>query len=99
MSLFKDAGHLFRFAFLFVVAFFVFLVVRHFVVPKTFGEYGHYRAAAIGEIAAHPIHFAGHETCETCHADILDVKKAGKHAGVNCEACHGPLPTRSVDGS
>src|ERR1035438_10859246 len=47
MSLFKDAGHLFRFAFLFVVAFFVFLVVRHFVVPKTFGEYGHYRAAAI----------------------------------------------------
>jgi transcription elongation factor Elf1 len=99
MSLFKDAGHLFRFAFLFVVAFFVFLVVRHFVVPKTFGEYGHYRAAAIGEIAAHPIHFAGHETCETCHADILDVKKAGKHAGVNCEACHGPLANHANDPS
>ena len=91
MSRFKDAGHLFRFAFLFVVAFFVFLVVRHFVVPKTFGEYGHYRGAAIGEIAARPVHFAGHETCETCHADILDTKNTGKHANVNCEACHGPL--------
>ena len=67
MSLTKDAGHLFRFAFLFVVAFVVFLLVRHFVVPKSFGEYGHYRGAAIGEIAARPLHYAGHETCETCH--------------------------------
>ena len=63
MSLNKDAVHLFRFALLFVVAFAVFLVVRHFVVPKTFGEYGHYRGAAIAEIAARPMHCAGHETC------------------------------------
>ena len=71
MSVFKDAGHLFRFAGLFVLAFLVFLVVRHYVVPKSFGQ------------------FAGHDTCETCHADVADVKKAGKHAHVNCEACHG----------
>ena len=89
MSLFKDAGHLFRFAFLFVIAFVAFLVIRHFVVPKSFGQYGHYRGAAIAEIAAKPIKFAGHDTCETCHADILDAKKSGKHANVNCEACHG----------
>ena len=97
MSVFKDAGHLFRFAGLFVLAFLVFLVVRHYVVPKSFGEYGHYRGAAIGEIAALPIHYAGHETCETCHADVLDVKKAGKHAHVNCEACHGPLAKHADD--
>ncbi len=52
MSGLKDAGHLFRFAGLFVVAFLVFLVVRGYVVPKTFGQYGHYRGAAMGEIAA-----------------------------------------------
>ena len=97
MSVFKDAGHLFRFAGLFVLAFLVFLVVRHFVVPKSFGQYGHYRGAAIGEIAARPAKYAGHESCESCHADVLDVKKAGKHAHVNCEACHGPLAKHADD--
>jgi hypothetical protein len=91
MSVFKDAGHLFRFAGLFVLAFLVFLVVRHFVVPKSFGQYGHYRGAAIGEIAQHPAKFAGHEACESCHSDVADKKKAGKHAHVNCEACHGAI--------
>ena len=38
-----------------------------------------------------------HETCETCHSDVLEVKKAGKHAGVNCEACHGPLAKHAED--
>jgi hypothetical protein len=97
MSVFKDAGHLFRFAGLFVIAFLVFLVVRHYVVPKSFGQYGHYRGAAIGEIAAHPIQYAGHESCESCHAGVLDLKKAGKHAHVNCEACHGPLARHAED--
>src|ERR1019366_3481698 len=72
MSVFKDAGHLFRFAGLFVLAFIIFLVVRHYVVPPSFGQYGHYRGAAIGEIAQRPVKFAGHQTCETCHTDVLD---------------------------
>jgi hypothetical protein len=97
MSVFKDAGHLLRFAGFFVLAFVVFLVVRHFIVPKSFGEYGHYRGAAMGEIAAHPVHFAGHQACEACHTDVLDVKKNGKHAHVNCEACHGPLAKHADD--
>ena len=87
----KDAGHLFRFAGLFVVAFLVFLVVRAYVVPKTFGQYGHYRGAAIGEISQHPVKFAGHQTCEGCHSDISDTKTKDAHAHVNCEACHGAL--------
>jgi len=99
MSLIKEAGHLFRFAFLFVIAFAVFLVIRHFVVPKSFGEYGHYRGDSIGEIADHPIHFAGHDTCEMCHADIAEMKKAGKHTSVNCEACHGSLANHANDPS
>ena len=99
MSHFKDTGHLLRFAALFVIAFVMFLVIRHFVVPKTFGEYGHYRGAAIAEIAAKPVKFAGHETCETCHADILSIKAPGKHANVNCEACHGPLAKHADDPS
>jgi hypothetical protein len=97
MSVFKDAGHLFRFAGLFVLAFLIFLVVRHYVVPKSFGQYGHYRGASIGEIAQRPVKFAGHETCEGCHSDVATKKSAGKHAHVNCEACHGALATHADD--
>jgi hypothetical protein len=97
MSSFKDTGHLFRFAGIFVLAFVVFLVARHWVVPKSFGEYGHYRGAAITEIAAGPVKFAGHEACESCHTDQAEVKKVGKHASVNCEACHGPLANHAAD--
>jgi len=97
MSVFKDAGHLFRFAGLFVLAFVVFLAIRGYVVPKSFGQYGHYRGAAIGEIAACQVHFAGHQTCEGCHSDVLDLKSKGKHAHVNCEACHGALARHAED--
>jgi hypothetical protein len=97
MKFFKDSGHLFRFAGLFVIAFLIFWGVRGFVVPKSFGKYGHYRAAAIDEIAAHSPHYAGHEACEACHTDVQDVKKAGKHAHLNCEACHGPQAQHAAD--
>ena len=97
MSGLKDAAHLFRFAGLFVIAFLVFLLIRGYVVPKSFGQYGHYRGAAIGEIAAHPAKFAGHQACEACHTDIADTKSKGKHAHVNCEACHGALAMHADD--
>ena len=94
---FKDAGHLFRLAGVFVVGILSFLVLRAFLVPKSFGQYGHYRGNAMSEIAARPVRYAGHETCETCHADVLDKKKDGRHAHVNCEACHGPLAKHADD--
>lgn len=97
MSVFKDTGHLFRFAGLFVLAFLVFLAVRGFVVPRSFGQYGHYRGAAITEIAARPVKFAGHQACADCHSGIADSKAKGSHAQVNCEACHGPLANHVND--
>ena len=93
----KDAGHIFRLAGVFAVGVLLFLILRGFLVPKSFGEYGHYRGNALAEIAARPVNFAGHETCETCHSDVLDKKKTGKHAHVNCEACHGPLAKHADD--
>ncbi len=94
MSGLKDAGHLFRFAGLFVIAFLLFWVIRGYVVPKSFGRYGHYRAAALDDLAAHPAKFAGHQTCETCHSDVAGTHAKGAHAHVNCEACHGALYQR-----
>lgn len=99
MRNFRDAGHLFRLAGLFAVGTLGFLGVRSFFVPHSFGQYGHYRGAAIAEIATHPLRFAGHQSCETCHSDIAQTKSAGKHAHVNCEACHGPLAKHADDPS
>src|SRR5262249_26267420 len=42
------------------------------------------------EVRAQTVSFAGHDTCEACHQDVLEIKSKGKHARVNCEACHGP---------
>jgi len=97
MSDLKDAGHLLRLAAVFVVAVLIFLVIRAALVPKGFGKLGHYRSEALAEIAAKPINYAGHQACETCHSDIVDVKSKGKHAGVNCESCHGPLAKHAED--
>jgi ferredoxin len=64
---------------------------------RVLGVWALSRGSSIGEIAARPVKFAGHETCEGCHTDILDVKKNGKHAHVNCEACHGALANHADD--
>ncbi len=93
----KDAGHLFRLVAVFVVGLVLFVVVRAVLVPKSFGQYGHYRGDALAELAARPVNFAGHQTCESCHSDVLEKKKDGKHAHVNCEACHGPLAKHAED--
>jgi len=93
----KDAGHLFRLAGVFLVAVLAFLGLRALFVPRSFGEYGHYRGDAITDIAALPIVYAGHQTCETCHTEILEEKSQGKHAGVACEACHGPQAKHADD--
>jgi hypothetical protein len=97
MSLFKDLGHLFRFVALFVVGTLAILGLRALLTPRSFGQYGHYRGAALAEIAAKPLHFAGHQACEACHSDVLEMKAKGKHAHVNCEACHGALAQHADD--
>lgn len=97
MKGFKDAEHLFRLLSVFVVGIIVFVLLRGSLVPRSFGQYGYYRGNAIAEIAANPASFAGHQTCEGCHSDILEQKVKGKHARVNCEACHGALLNHADD--
>jgi hypothetical protein len=68
--LFKDIEHLIRLVAVIVVLLAIFVVLRVAVVPRSFGQYGHYRGAAIAETAARPIAFAGHDACEVCHTDV-----------------------------
>ncbi len=98
-SSFKDALHLIRLAVVLVIAFAAFFVLRSALVPKTFGQYGHYRGASLAEGRAHALNYAGHAACEPCHEEIVIAKKKGRHTGVGCEACHGPLAKHADDPS
>ena len=97
MTNLKDTGHLFRMAAVFACGIVLFLVIRGLFVPRSFGQYGHYRGAALAEIAAKPIMFAGHGACESCHTDVVEVRSKGVHAHVGCESCHGPLAKHAED--
>ena len=96
-SLFKETAHLFRAAALFAAGILVFLVVRAALVPKDFGELGHYRAGALVDARTRPMSFAGRAACEECHGDVAEVRKGSKHAGIGCEACHGALAAHAQD--
>jgi uncharacterized CHY-type Zn-finger protein len=99
MGRFKDIEHLLRLASVFIVGIILFVIARSLLVPHSFGKYGHFRGDAIQEVAARPVSFAGHQTCEGCHTDVLDVKAKGKHARVACESCHGPQAKHADDPS
>jgi hypothetical protein len=88
---FEDQEHLLRVAALFVAALLLFTLLKVALVPRGFGTYGHYRAGALEDARSQPVVFAGSGDCADCHTDVGEARKAGKHAGVRCEACHGAL--------
>lgn len=67
-----------------------YIVARHFLTPPTFGRYGHYRAAALEDLSARGPTYAGAKACDECHSDVGEKLTANQHAGISCEACHGP---------
>lgn len=70
--MFKDIKHLLRLAAVIAIGLVAFVILRAAVVPHSFGQYGHYRGAAIRETASGAVAFAGHDTCEAWHSDVAD---------------------------
>ena len=89
----KDWMHLLRLGVLIGAAAFAFFAARPFFVPDSFGELGHYRAAAVVEARERPPHFADGAACEACHGDVvtLRIEKKSRHLNIRCQSCHGPL--------
>ena len=86
-----------RLMLLFAVAIGGFLVARHFLLPESFGLYGHYRAKAVDLVASQGLEYAGHQACPECHGEVATLKNASKHTVVACETCHGPAASHVSD--
>ena len=82
-KIFQDKEHLVRMAGIFAFGIVAFLVLQMLLVPDTFGLYGHYRAAAIGDQARKPLAYAGRGACVfQQRADGGDLPPARGHARV-----------------
>lgn len=68
----------------------LFLIIRHYLTPKSFGKYGHYRADALEDIASNDLNYADINACIKCHTAFDSLKKSGAHKFINCQTCHGP---------
>lgn len=66
-----------------------YVVARRLLTPPTFGQYGHYRAAALEENAGREPKFAGAKACGECHSDTEAALALDKHRTISCESCHG----------
>lgn len=68
----------------------LFLLVRHFLIPDTFGQYGHYRGESLNDNSSIEMVYADKEDCLACHPDISENLESEMHAGLSCLICHGP---------
>lgn len=92
------AKHVLRAGFLFILGVVALIVLRSWLAPPTWGEYGAYRGASVDDYRAlPPIHGAA-ASCAECHEDRYAEHEKGVHAQVECELCHAPLATHVVDG-
>lgn len=99
MRIGKIPDQVVRLGVLFIIMTAALLVARQGLVPKSFGELGHYRADAIGAIASREIKYAGWRLCVECHDTEGEVKNASYHRTLACEVCHGPGQAHTEDPS
>lgn len=74
-----------------------YFVIRPAVIPQTYGMYGHYRAAALGDIRAREPHHTGRQECADCHEDEAGLLAQSMHAPISCETCHTAGAAHAAD--
>ncbi|MFH0982761.1 MAG: cytochrome C [Planctomycetota bacterium] len=87
----EHAKHIIRAVLLLVLSTVVFVFVRHFLIPESFGMYGHYRFANVAEHASKTPQHGAPGTCAECHDKEAKTLSGGQHRSVSCEVCHAPL--------
>ncbi|GGK22533.1 hypothetical protein GCM10007962_15910 [Yeosuana aromativorans] len=88
---------IFRLLLSFIAFVTLFVLIRQFVIPDSFGKYGHYRANSIDDNKARPLFYKGEKKCIECHQDIYDLQSADVHSEISCETCHPPIINATSD--
>ena len=86
-----------RLLFFLVIFLTIFILIKRQMVPDTFGDYGHYRAASLQQNAEHDLAYAGRESCMECHQDIGELLEYDLHSEISCESCHNAGYLHSQD--
>jgi formate-dependent nitrite reductase cytochrome c552 subunit len=95
----EHARHVFRVLLVLFIVLVAVVIGRSFLIPKSFGTYGHYRHDNVAEqMRARPPLHGGAKACADCHDDKFVALGKGSHASVSCEVCHGPLGRHVKDG-
>ena len=94
----KSYSHIIRIILILIAVVGVGVVVRAMVMPKSFGEFGHYRGDAVEDEINRPIRNGTNASCLVCHPYIRKMHMEGVHKTVSCEFCHGPMADHVKDG-
>lgn len=80
--------HYYRITFLIGSGLVAFFVVRAFLIPASFNQFGHFRGANVEEQMDRAAHFGAKTVCAMCHPDLATQHQTGKHTSVPCQDCH-----------
>lgn len=89
--------HLTRAAAILAGALLIFFVIRTFLIPSSFGQFGNFRGDNLAEQAGIPPAYGAPDSCAACHGELFKTKSHGKHAAVPCQTCHAPLSQHVTD--
>jgi hypothetical protein len=95
----EHARHAFRALLVLLVVVVAVSLGRGFLRPRSYGQFGSYRADNVGEqMRIRPPQHGGVASCAGCHGAQAEKRAAGSHKTVSCEVCHGPLAIHASAG-
>ena len=95
----EHARHVFRAILVLLVVVAAVAIGRGFLVPKSYGLHGPYRADNVLEqMDVRAPRHGGVASCAACHEVQASKRAAGRHQTVSCEVCHAPLSRHVADG-
>jgi predicted CXXCH cytochrome family protein len=101
-------SHLYRLVALLVIVAVAFVAIRGLAIPESWDSEKFYRVNSLEDLKLQPLQIGGNDSCagSDCHDQQRVVKHKehfnahakGKHSGLACENCHGPLSDHIANG-